>query len=94
MSTPIPFEPCAFMQGSYQILRVSLGSLLRCLVGDHLRLWDLVLSVSELAYNSSVNRTTIMSPFEIVISYKLRAPIDLILMLATHRPSKSAFVFA
>lgn len=67
---------------------------MRYLVGDHLRSWDHVLLTVEFAYNSSVNRTTGMSPFEIVIGYRPRAPIDLIPMLATHRPSKSASAFA
>jgi len=34
----------------------------------------------EFAYNSSVNRSIGMSPFEVVHGYKLRKPINLILM--------------
>lgn len=72
----------------------SLSSLLCCLVGDHLRLWDNVLSVIEFAYNNLVNRTTCMNPFEIVTGYKPRAPIDLIPMSATHKPFEPASAFA
>lgn len=53
-----------------------------------------MLSFAEFVYNSSVNRITSLSPFEIFTGYKCRAPIDLILMLATHKPSEFAFVFA
>lgn len=63
-------------------------SLLRCVVSENLRSWDSVLSTTEFAYNSSVNRITGMNPFEIVISYRSRAPIDLIFMSASHRPSE------
>lgn len=71
----------------------SLGSLLRCLVGDYLRSWDDILSFAEFAYNSSTNKTIGLSPFEIVTCYKPKAPIDLIPMSTTHRPSEFAFVF-
>lgn len=72
----------------------SLGNLLHCLVGDHLKLWDIVLSITEFVYNSLVNRTTGMSPFKIVTGYKIRAPSNLIPMSATYRPSESASNFA
>lgn len=51
------------------------------------------MSTSKFAYNSSVNRTTDMSPFEIVTGYRLMAPIELIPMSASHHPSESAFAF-
>lgn len=73
---------------------MSLSSLLRCLVGKHLRSWDNVLLIVEFAYNSSVNKTTGMSPFEIVTGYKPRASIDLIPILATHKSFESASTFA
>lgn len=71
----------------------NLGTLLRCLVTENLRSWDNVLSTVEFSYNSLVNRTTGMSSFEIVTSYRHRAPIDLIPMSASHRPFESAFIF-
>lgn len=48
----------------------------------------------EFMYNSSVNRTTGMSPFQIVTGYKPIALIDHIPISASHRPSKSASSFA
>ena len=61
-------------------------------MGENLRAWDLVLPTAEFAYNSSVNRTMGMSPFEVVHGY---LPIDLILMVPHHtRMSKSVASFA
>lgn len=53
-----------------------------------------MLPIAEFAYNNFVNRTLGMSPFEVVHGYKLRTPVDLIPMAATHRPSKSTNAFA
>ena len=72
----------------------SLGNLLRCLVGEHLGTWDLILPTAEFAYNNSVNRSTGKSPFEVVHGFKPRTPIYLIPTLALHRVSKSAESFA
>ena len=67
---------------------------LRCLVGDHLGTWDLILPTTEFAYTSSVNRTTGRNPFEVVHGFKPRTPIDLIPTPALHRVSESAESFA
>jgi len=51
--------------------------------------------LTEFAYNGSVNRTTGLSPFEIVNGFKPRQPVDLILMAHHHsRVSDSASAFA
>ena len=72
-----------------------MGNLLRCLVGESLRIWDLVLPIAEFAYNSSSNRTIGMSSFEVVHGYQPRQPIDLILIAFHHiRMSESAASFA
>jgi len=52
--------------GQTEVVNRSLGNLLRRLVSENLRAWDLVLPTAEFAYNSSVNRTIGMSLFEIV----------------------------
>ena len=52
--------------GQIEVVNKSLGNLLRCLVGDSLGNWDLVISQAEFAYNNLVNRSTRKSPFEIV----------------------------
>ena len=78
-----------------EVVNRSLGNLLRCLVGENIRAWDLILHTAKFAYNSSVNRTIGMSPFEVVRSYEPRQPIDLIPMAPHHiRMSESAALFA
>ena len=64
--------------GQTEVVNRSLGNLLRCLVRDGARDWDLVLPLAEFAYNDSVNRSTGMSPFEIVMGRRPRKPIDLV----------------
>ena len=80
--------------GQTKVVNRSLDNLLRCLVGDHPRTWDTILPRAEFAYNNSVNRTTGLTPFEIVHGYKPRAPVDLIPMSPTQRVSESAESFA
>ena len=58
MRTKLQFSTAFHPQtdGQTEIVNRSLGNLLRCLVGENLRAWDLVLPTAEFAYNSSVNR--------------------------------------
>ena len=77
-----------------EVVNRSLGNLLRCLVGDHQGTWELILSHTQFAYNNSVNRSTGLSPHEIVYGHKPRAPIDLIPMSPLQRASESAESFA
>ncbi|GJR73904.1 putative nucleotidyltransferase, ribonuclease H [Tanacetum coccineum] len=55
----------------------SLGNLLRCLVGDHVKAWDQKLCQAEFAHNHVVNRSTGFSPFQVVYSAQPRGPLDL-----------------
>ncbi|GJT17382.1 putative nucleotidyltransferase, ribonuclease H [Tanacetum coccineum] len=55
----------------------SLGNLLRCLVGDHVKAWDQKLCQAEFAHNHAVNRSTRFSPFQVVYSTQPRGPLDL-----------------
>ena len=80
--------------GQTKVINHSLGNLLRCLVGDHQGTWDLILPRAQFAYNNSVNRSTGLSPHEIVYGHKPRAPIDLIPMSPLQRASKSVETFA
>lgn len=54
-----------------------------------IRSWDSILPTAESAYNSLVNRSIGMSPFEAVLRYGPRAPIDLIPISSIHRPFAS-----
>jgi len=80
--------------GQTEVVNRSLGNLLRCLVGEHLRNWDLTLPTTEFAYNSLCNRSIGMSPFEVVYGYKPRKPIDLVSMTQHPKVSESASIFA
>ncbi|GJY25953.1 RNA-directed DNA polymerase [Tanacetum coccineum] len=61
-----------------EVVNRSLGNLLRSLIGDNAKQWDLILSQPEFAYNWSVNRTIGKSPFEVVYGWNLITPLDLV----------------
>ena len=50
--------------GQTEVVNRSLRNLLRCLIGERPTQWDLILSQTEFAYNSSINRTTEKFSFE------------------------------
>ena len=80
--------------GQIEVVNLSLGNLLWCLVGEANRNWDSILSIAQLAYNSSVNRSIGASPFKVVCGYTPRKPLDLLPMSPYVRISESVEVFA
>ena len=50
---------------------------MRCLIGENPRNWESILPLDEFAYNSSLNRTTNTSPFEVVYGNKPLSVLDL-----------------
>ena len=66
------------IDGQIEVVHMSLGNLLRFLVNDYNRNWDLILPSTQFAYNSSVNRSISISPFEVVHGYKPRKPLYLL----------------
>ncbi|GJT66612.1 RNA-directed DNA polymerase [Tanacetum coccineum] len=64
--------------GQTEVVNRSLENLLRGLIGDNAKQWDLILSQVEFAYNRSVNRTTGKSPFEVVYGRNMITPLDLV----------------
>ena len=52
--------------GQTKVVNISLGNLLRSLVGDLPKQWNQVLAQEEYAYNDSPNISTCKSPFQIV----------------------------
>ncbi|GKE58887.1 RNA-directed DNA polymerase [Tanacetum coccineum] len=65
--------------GQPEVVNRSLGNLLRSLIGDNAKQWDLILPQAEFAYNRSVNSITSMSPFEVVYGRNPITPLDLVL---------------
>nr|GEY01134.1 putative reverse transcriptase domain-containing protein [Tanacetum cinerariifolium] len=63
--------------GQNEVTNRSLRNLLRSLVGDNPKQWDLTLPHAEFAYNRSTNRTTGRSTFFIVYGRELFTPLDL-----------------
>ncbi|GJU80168.1 putative quercetin 3-O-methyltransferase 1 [Tanacetum coccineum] len=61
-----------------KVVNRSLGNLLRSLIGDNAKQWNLILPQAEFAYNMSVNRTTGKSPFEVVYGRNPITPLDLV----------------
>lgn len=68
----------------------SLGNLLRCLVGDKPKGWDLILPQAEFAYNNYVNRSTSRSPFQIMYGSSPRTTPKLRKMEQGERTSTEA----
>ncbi|GJR09796.1 RNA-directed DNA polymerase [Tanacetum coccineum] len=64
--------------GQTKTVNRSLGNLLRCLVGDNIPQWDLVLPQAEFAYNRSCSQTTSKSSFEVVCGCHSLSPLDLV----------------
>ena len=82
------------IDGQTEVVNRTLGISLGVLLEKNLKTWDLILPMSEFVYNGSVNRTTGLSPFEIVNGFKPRQPVDLILMAHHHsRVSDSTSAF-
>ncbi|GJV73724.1 RNA-directed DNA polymerase [Tanacetum coccineum] len=69
-------------------LKSCIGNLLRSLIGDNAKQWDLILPQAEFAYNRSINRTTGKSPFEVVYGRNPITPLDLVPVPEVGRFSK------
>jgi hypothetical protein len=63
--------------GQTEVVNRSLGNILRSLVGGNPRQWDRVLAQAEFAYNDSPNRSTGMSPFQILYGMHPRGVSEL-----------------
>ena len=60
-----------------KVVNRSLGNLLRCLVGDKSKGWDLILPQEEFSYNDFLNRSIGRSPFQIVYGSSPRTLLEL-----------------
>ncbi|GJV16696.1 RNA-directed DNA polymerase [Tanacetum coccineum] len=79
MGTQLQFSSSHHPQtdGQTEVVNRSLGNLLRSLVEENPRQWDLVLLQAEFVYNRSKNRTTGKTPFEVVNGANPITPLDL-----------------
>ncbi|KAI9191530.1 hypothetical protein LWI28_009631 [Acer negundo] len=64
--------------GKTDVVNRALGDLLRCLVGDNVRSWDLKLSQAEFAHNHAINRSSGFILFQVVYFLVPRRPLDLL----------------
>ncbi|GJV03215.1 RNA-directed DNA polymerase [Tanacetum coccineum] len=74
--------------GHTEVVNQSLGNLLRSLIEDNAKQWDLILPLAEFAYNRSVNRTTCKSPFEVMYRRNPITPLNLVHVLEVRRFSE------
>uniref|UniRef100_A0A2N9F9B1 Reverse transcriptase zinc-binding domain-containing protein n=1 Tax=Fagus sylvatica TaxID=28930 RepID=A0A2N9F9B1_FAGSY len=78
------------IDGQTEFVNKSLGNLLRCLVGETNKNWELILSTIQLAYNSFVG----VSPCEVVHGYPPKKPLDQLPMSPHVRVFEFAEAFA
>jgi hypothetical protein len=71
-----------------------LGNLLRSIVGENPKQWDLALPQGEFTYNSSVNGSTGKYPFEVVYDRNPIGFLDLVQLLLGDRISDDGEAFA
>ena len=60
-----------------EVVNRSLGNILRILVYEHSKQWDLALAHAKFTYNDSPNRSTSMIPFQIVYGMHPRGVYEL-----------------
>nr|GEW95804.1 reverse transcriptase domain-containing protein [Tanacetum cinerariifolium] len=67
--------------GQTKVTNLSLGNLLRCLVGDNKKQWDFSLPQAEFAYNRSTHSSTRHNPFMVVYGRNPFTTLDLVPLL-------------
>jgi hypothetical protein len=92
MGTKLKFSSAFHPQtdGQTEVVNRSIGNLLRCLITYHHTTWDLLLPHAEFAYNCSINRSTGVSLFEIVVGIKPKLPLDLAPLPSSSRVCEGA----
>ncbi|PKI72482.1 hypothetical protein CRG98_007149 [Punica granatum] len=80
--------------GQIEVVNRLLGNLLRSLVGEHVKSWDLKLCQAEFAHNHAVNRSTGFSPFQVVYATIPKGPLNLIPLPNRSKVHVGDFVWA
>ena len=80
--------------GQTEVTNRSLGNLLRCLSQQYGAAWDTILPQAEYAFNDSVNRSTGLTPFQIVYGNHPRGILELRDIKQMERTSAQAQDFA
>lgn len=96
MGTKLMYSSAVHRQtdGQTEAVNRSLGNLLRCIVGDHVKSWDLILPQVEFAYDNSVNCTTKKTQFEAAYGHKPQHLLDLVSLLEEMQVSENAEAYA
>ena len=96
MGTKLQFNSANHPQtdGKTEVVNRSLGNLLRSIVGEKPKQWDLALPQAEFAYNSSVNISTGKSPFQVVYGQNPTSVLDLVPLPLGDRISDDGEAFA
>ena len=64
--------------GQTEVVNITLGQMLRCLILGNPRVWENLLTHIEFPYNRVVNSTTAHTPFEVVYGFNPLTPLDLL----------------
>ena len=76
--------------GQTEVTNRTLGTLLRVLIRNQAKAWDLLLPHAEFAYNKTPSKATGLSPFKVVYGIEPLIPLDLIPRPLDQRPSADA----
>lgn len=80
--------------GETEVVNRSLGGLFCCIVGYKLKDWGFALSQPEFGYNNALNRSTVLSPFQVAHGVSPQVPSDSAVLPLTVLVSLSAEEFA
>lgn len=80
--------------GQTEVVNRSLGNMLRCLIQNNPKTWDLVIPQAEFAYNNSVNRSIKKTPFEAAYGLKPQHVLDLVPLPQEAKVSNEGELFA